>query len=255
MPPEVTLFSAFLVGLLGSTHCIAMCGGIVAVLTLGLPENTRRSYWKLIPYLFTYNLGRLLSYTTAGAIVGLIGAQTNNLLPTIQSYQIGKWVAGLFMIALGLYLASWWQGLTVLEKGGARLWRHLEPIGRHLLPVKDPIHALALGIIWGWLPCSLVYAVLIWSLVIGDPLHSGLLMLAFGIGTVPVLLVIGTLANWLGNFVRYPIVRRLAGTLIILFGLYFLFMPHHHPAPSVSSPAQPAANAEAAPPALDHHHH
>ncbi|MCP4700687.1 MAG: sulfite exporter TauE/SafE family protein [Gammaproteobacteria bacterium] len=222
------LFSAFLLGLFGSVHCIGMCGGIVGALTLGLPDSIRRSRLRLFPYLLTYNAGRIGGYVAAGAIAGAIGGQAGKLLPEIQSYQIDLWVSALFMIALGLYLGEWWRILAVLEKSGARLWRHIEPLGRRFLPVTSPRHALGLGLVWGWLPCGLVYAALAWSLAAGNALQGGVLMLAFGAGTLPMLLTMGTTAHWLLKFTRKLTVRRIAGILIIAFGVYALWEHQQH---------------------------
>ncbi len=163
MGTELTLGAAFLVGLLGSTHCIGMCGGIVGALTLGLDDPVRRSSRRLPAFLLAYNSGRILSYSIAGGLSGLLGGQFARLDPGID-FPVGGFIAGLFMIALGFYLTGWWQVLLVLEKLGARLWRHIEPLGRRLLPVTSLPQAFALGMLWGWLPCGLVYAALAWSL-------------------------------------------------------------------------------------------
>ena len=77
-------------------------------------------------------------------------------------------VAGLFMVALGLYLGGWWFGLSRLEEAGGRIWRRIEPLGRRFLPVTTPYRAFALGLVWGWLPCGLVYSVLIWAMAAAD---------------------------------------------------------------------------------------
>ena len=228
MTGEITLLSAFLVGLLGSTHCLGMCGGIVSALTLGLKQDIRRSAWSLAPYLLAYNLGRIASYAVAGALVGALSAQIFGLAPPVQSRWIVKLVTGGFMVALGLYLAGWWPGLQFLEKWGGALWRHIEPLGRRLLPVNHPLKALAFGLVWGWLPCGMVYAALAWTLGSGDPMNGALLMFAFGLGTLPMLLTVGVAAEWLKDFVRHPWVRRGAGVLVLLFGLYTVIAPGSH---------------------------
>jgi hypothetical protein len=227
MTTEMTLFTAFLAGLIGSTHCIGMCGGIVGVLTVGLPKEIRQSHLYLWPYLLTYNLGRIGSYTLAGIFMGFLGAQFAQFLPLDNPRIVAMWVSGLFMIALGLYLGAWWQALTLLEKAGSYLWRKIEPVGRRFLPVKTPIQALGLGLVWGWLPCGLVYSILVFSLTSASALQGGLLMLAFGIGTLPMLLAMGATAQWLTRFAQQLLVRRMAGAIVILFGLLILFSPYH----------------------------
>ena len=228
MPTEITLVSAFLVGLLGSTHCLGMCGGIVGALTLGLHEDIRRSPARLIPYLLAYNTGRIASYAVAGAIVGFLSAQILHLVPLAQAHLAAKIITGGFMIALGLYLAGWWPGLSALERLGGKLWVRIEPLGRRFLPVNHPAKALALGLVWGWLPCGLVYSALAWSLATGDAARGALLMLAFGLGTLPMLSAMGAAARWLGNVARLVWVRRGAGILILLFGVYTLAAPGGH---------------------------
>lgn len=220
---ELTLLSAFLAGLLGSVHCIGMCGGIVGALTMSLPKEVHQSYFRLLPYLLSYNLGRIGSYTIAGILAGYLGANFAEVLPMDNPGVVAMWVSGLFMIALGLYISGWWQVLIKLEKLGAHVWRRIEPLGRRFLPVKNPLQALGLGLVWGWLPCGLVYSILAFSLTSGSALNGGLLMLAFGIGTLPMLFAIGVTAQWLTQFAQKLLVRRIAGATVILFGLFILF--------------------------------
>jgi len=214
---DIPLFiSAFLTGLLGSVHCIGMCGGIVGALTMGLAEPIRHSPVKLLPYLLTYNLGRISTYVMMGLIIGFIGTLSQQL-----SYQhsLHLWISGLFMLALGLYIGAWWQALSYLEKWGAVLWRKISPLGQRFLPVKNPLHALGLGLVWGWLPCGLVYTALGLALAGGSTMQGGWIMLCFGLGTLPMLFVMGTTAQWLTQFTRRLVVRRIIGGLIILFAI------------------------------------
>jgi len=220
MPIDVSLLSAFIVGLLGGVHCVGMCGGIVTALSLGLPEAQRAARWR---YLLAYNLARVSSYTVAGALFGGVGWLASHWSGLHQVQLVLQWVAALFMIALGLYLAGWWQGLTRVEHVGGRLWTHLEPLGRRFLPVRSPLQAFLLGMVWGWLPCGLVYSVLVWSISTADPVYGAALLLSFGLGTLPNLLAMGVLAERLSARVRDPRVRRSAGLLVMGFGLYALY--------------------------------
>ena len=216
------LLSAFLVGLLGGVHCVGMCGGIVGALTFGLPEPVRQSLVKVVPFQLAYNLGRIVSYVLAGAIMGGLGMLLAGLMPVYYAQRGLLAMAGLFMVFLGLYLGGWWFGLGRLEKMGAGLWRRVEPFARRLLPVRSPGQALILGLLWGWIPCGLVYSMLIWSVSAGGAVNGAALMLAFALGTLPNLLAMGVMAGGLASLLRRPGVHRLAGGTVILLGFYTL---------------------------------
>ncbi len=220
MDLTASFLAACLIGLSGGAHCFGMCGGIVGALTLGVPVTPGRSFLDRWPFLLAYNLGRLLSYVTAGMLAGGAGAWATHLMAMHQAQLTLQLLAGLFMVLLGLYLAGWWMGLTRVERAGGRLWRRIEPLGRRLLPVRTPTRALGIGLVWGWLPCGLVYSTLVWAMGVGGALNGGLLMLCFGLGTLPALLAMGAFAATLANFMRQPWVRRVAGMLVIGFGIY-----------------------------------
>jgi sulfite exporter TauE/SafE len=222
MPIDVSLISAFLVGLLGGVHCIGMCGGIVGVLSLGLPDPQHRAAPPWL-YLLAYNAARVGSYALAGALFGGLGWLAAHWSGIHQLQQVLQWLAALFMVALGLYLGGWWRGLAQVERAGSLLWIRLEPLGRRFLPVKTLSQAFLLGLIWGWLPCGLVYSVLVWSVSTGDPLYGAALLFSFGLGTLPNLMLMGAAAAGLSARVRDPRTRRLAGFLVLLFGLYSVF--------------------------------
>lgn len=214
---SVDLISAFVVGLLGGVHCVGMCGGIVGTLSLGLPEERN------LPILLAYNLGRIGSYTVAGALMGALGFYFSGLLPVQTAQRVLLSFAGLFLILMGLYLAGWWNALSRLERAGGVLWRRIEPLGRGLLPVRSVRHGLLLGLLWGWLPCGLVYSALVWTVSAGSALEGAMLMLAFGLGTLPNLLLMGVAAAQLKRWVRRPAVRMAAGCLVMVFGALLLF--------------------------------
>lgn len=220
MESSLGFLAAFLIGLTGGVHCVGMCGGIVGALTLGLPLARERPLLARLPFLLAYNTGRIASYVAAGALAGGVGAWAANLV-SVHRAQLGlQVVAGLFMILLGLYLAGWWPVLGHLERAGGVLWRRIEPLGRRLLPVRTLPQALGIGLVWGWLPCGLVYSALVWAIGAGGAGKGALLLLGFGLGTLPALLAMGTAAVALANWARRPIMRRAAGTLVVLFGIY-----------------------------------
>ena len=222
---ELSYLAAFMVGLLGGVHCVGMCGGIVGALSFGLPEKARGRTVAMMPYLLGYNIGRLFSYTVAGALLGGIGALAAHLLVLNQAQTILQIIAGLFMVALGLYLGGWWFGINRLERVGGRLWAVLEPHARKLLPVRSPGQALAMGLVWGWLPCGLVYSVLIMAMASGSAVEGALLLLSFGLGTLPNLLAMGMIAGRLTSLLRRPWVMKMAGLSVILIGVFYIFRP------------------------------
>ena len=227
MTTEISLIAAFITGLLGSVHCVGMCGGIVGSLSMGLSPDNKNSTTRTLGFTLLYNIGRLSSYVIAGLLVASVGESSSEFFNQ-NAQQVGAWLSGIFMILLGLYIAGWWQLLSVLETAGSYLWRYLQPLGNKLLPVKSHLHALLLGALWGWLPCGMVYAMLVFALSSQDALQGGLIMLAFGLGTLPTLLLLGTAAATMKRFIQKPIVRQLAGSLILLFGVYSLMAPNAH---------------------------
>jgi len=212
--PDSGFLALFLVGLLGGTHCVGMCGGIVGALSMGAPAR-----WSMH---FAYNAGRIASYAMAGAIAGALGAASLGLEGQVPVRLILYFVANLMLVALGLYLVGVTRALAFTERAGQALWRHLQPLTRRFLPARTMAQALPLGLLWGWLPCGLVYSALASALPAGSAGRGALLMLAFGLGTLPNLLLAGILLARLNEFVRRPAVRLLSGLLVLGFGLYGL---------------------------------
>jgi len=212
---EFTFFAAIAVGFLGGTHCVGMCGGIVSALSLSIDQPKKTP----LSFLLAYNLGRIISYVIAGAIAGGFGALLA-ASASLHSAQLGlSIVAAGFMFLMGLYIAGWSSMLSKVEKAGGVIWRQLEPLGRRFLPVKQTDHALWLGMVWGWLPCGLVYSVLIWSLTAGSATEGMWLMLGFGLGTLPNLLAMGVAAQQLKQLMHKSWVRQSAGLLLIAFAV------------------------------------
>ena len=219
---ELTLyFSALTIGLLGSAHCIGMCGGITSALSLSIAGRTKPAVFGLM---LCYHLGRLSSYALAGFILGSLGWFLGDSNPVIQ--QSLRFIAGGMLIAMGLYLSGTWRGLAQLETMGSILWRKIQPVANRILPVRHVPGALALGSLWGWLPCGMVYSTLIWSASQGSPVKSALLMACFGFGTIPSVLLTGLLSKQLNQLIQAQITRNLAAIMMVLFGLWTLPGPH-----------------------------
>lgn len=216
--PDTGYIAVFLVGLLGGTHCMAMCGGIVGALTVGTPAGRR--HW---PLHLAYNLGRISSYALAGAVLGAIGS-AGLLLNDVMPVQMTLYVlANLMLVALGLYLIGVPQGLTFLERGGQKVWARIQPLTRRFLPATSVSRALPLGMLWGFLPCGMVYSVLTTALLTGSALRGAGLMLAFGLGTLPNLLLAGFLLRRFRDVVQGRAVRLASGLLVLGFGVWGLF--------------------------------
>ncbi|WP_447928048.1 sulfite exporter TauE/SafE family protein [Vreelandella sp. EE27] len=222
LPP---LAAALVFGLLGGAHCIGMCGGIMSALAFAVPPSMR-SPARMTGLLLGYNLGRVSSYMLAGALAAGLGTLASLAPAARLTLQV---FAAVMLILMALYIANWWKGLLALEALGRRLWRHIEPAGRRLMPVVHLPQAFALGALWGWLPCGLVYSMLAWSMASASPTQGALLMGAFGLGTLPALLATGFAARTLAGLIRHPATRVVAALLIIGFALYQLWALFPHP--------------------------
>jgi uncharacterized protein len=208
------LTAVFLVGLLGGVHCLGMCGGIVTALTVQMPGQ--RPAWSLH---LAYHAGRITTYALAGALAGGLGAATLRLEGILPVQILLYVLAQLILVALGLYLLGVPRYLDVFERAGRALWRRVQPAASALFPVRTAPRGYAVGLLWGLLPCGLVYSVLATALVTGSAAGGALAMLAFGAGTLPALLAAGTVFPALQRIRRAQSVRRAAGGVVIAFGL------------------------------------
>lgn len=223
------LVTALLLGLFSTVHCIGMCGGISGALTFSLPEEVRRDSARLGLFLTCYNAGRIVSYAAAGALVGYLGGTVYAAVSPTGGYAVIQTAAALLMVAVGLYVGGWFPRFAALERIGIPVWRRLEPLGRRLIPVRHPAQALTYGLIWGWLPCGLVYTALLFTATSGGPLDGALFMAAFGLGTLPGVMGAGILSDRLRRLTHRPGVRQIAGLVLIglgLAGVLFDDWPH-----------------------------
>lgn len=227
---EITLVSAFIVGLFSAVHCIGMCGGIIGALTFSLPAEIRQDRWRLIPYISAYNLGRITSYTAAGALLGWLGDRLFNIISPDSGHLILQGVASAMMIGIGLYLAGWFPRFAMIEHLGKPLWSRLQPWGQKLIPVRSPWQAWLFGLVWGWLPCGLIYSALIISGTSGDALYGALFMLSFGAGTLPSVMAAGILTGWMARLSRLSQVKTAVGLLLIGLAItsFYLTWSHGH---------------------------
>lgn len=210
LPP---LLAAFVFGLMGGAHCIGMCGGIMSALTLSIPPSMRRPR-RVFTLMLGYSVGRIASYMLAGASVALVGKVLNHALDEVAL--VLRLLAAVLLLLMGLYIANWWRGLVRIEALGRGIWRLIEPFGKRFIPVTNHYRAIALGSIWGWLPCGLVYSMLAWSLAVAEPVNAAALMGAFGLGTLPTVLATGIAARTIVRLVRHKWVQGVAGSAIVM---------------------------------------
>lgn len=206
-------------GLFSSMHCIGMCGSIIGTLTLSLSPDIRNNKVLLLPYVLNYNLGRITSYTIAGGLVGIIGVLMIMPFGEIHGHRILQLLSALVMMSAGLYIAGWFPRFAYIEKMGVRFWKKIEPFGRKLIPVKTHTQAYLFGMVWGWLPCGLVYSALTLAATAGDVAKSALLMLAFGAGTLPAVMGVGIMTNILTRLSRTQRFKQLIGLFMIVLAL------------------------------------
>ena len=222
LPPVfAALIAMFGIGLLGTGHCFAMCGGITSALGFASEKGGSR-------LIVAYNLGRVFSYACVGGVVASLGYASANYLALAP---VLRGIAGFLLIAMGLTMAGWWRGLTQLEKIGSLLWRRLQPLGQRLLPVRSFGSAVMVGLVWGWLPCGLVYTALAFAATAETPLVGMAQMAAFGFGTMPAVVLGGLSAGRLGNVLRSKNFRLTFALLLIAYGILTLLpvaLPYHH---------------------------
>jgi sulfite exporter TauE/SafE len=214
MIEPLSLITALLLGLMGASHCLVMCGGIAAAASSSSPGKTNYSF------LLLFNLGRILSYTTAGLIVSLLGLWLADSHQIAQ--QVLRSISGVLLILMGFYVARWWMVLTRLETVGQFLWRYLQPFTRKLIPIQTRPQALALGLLWGWLPCGLIYSTLAWVAANAQPGMGALTMFCFGLGTLPGILAAGIFARQLNAYIQHNYFRKFAGLLLMFYGSWTL---------------------------------
>ncbi len=217
--PEI-LLSAFLLGLLGSGHCLGMCGGLSSA--LGLNSDAGNSSNKnhssiLHSYVLLYNFGRIISYSFAGIIVGSLGFWLSKHL---SSLLILRYLAAAMLILMGLYIGKWFNGIIYTEKLGKLVWPYIQPLSKRFIPIKNQKDALIVGMVWGWLPCGLVYSALIWASLESSVSGAMLIMMFFGLGTLPAMLATGLFAQKFNQFVKKNWFRNLSGCLMLIFGFW-----------------------------------
>jgi sulfite exporter TauE/SafE len=211
---SLTPFAALVAGLVGSTHCVLMCGGIAGALGLGTQAGHSCGSPSL-RHPALYNLGRITSYTVAGGIAGALGGGALAITGLAQLGRVFAALAALVIVIVGLRLAAGARHLGGFDRAGAAAWRRIAPLTAFLFPVSTPARAFGVGLAWGWLPCGMSYAMLAAALLSGSAQSGAMLMAMFGIGTLPAMLA---LSGGAATLLR-PATRRLGGAVLVVLGL------------------------------------
>lgn len=217
-----------LAGLLAAFHCVGMCGGILGALGLSTPQAVRQHRLRFLGYVLAYNLGRVVSYSLIGLLVGAVGSAMADTVQLAYGHLVLRVLGAAVMLGMGLHLAGWFPQFKQIESIGRPVWRRLEPLARRLMPVRSISAALAYGMVWGWLPCGLVYSMLVYAATSADAKAAAAVMFGFGLGTLPVMLVVGLMFQPLMQVLRSQAVRRAGGILVCLLAFAsLLFAPQH----------------------------
>ena len=220
-PEALSLSSAFLLGLMGSAHCVGMCGGMAGALSLPLSKANVSNRKKVLIQL-GFGFGRIAGYGLAGYLAGSFSWAL--LTITGSGFVVVlRVLTGIFMVFLGLFLSGGWNGLSKIETLGARLWQAISPLIRVLTPADTLPKSLAVGLLWGWLPCGMVYSMLVFSMSGGTGMQGAGIMLMFGLGTMPAVVGMGLMANKLLAYMQKKWLKGIFGSMIILFGLWTIW--------------------------------
>lgn len=219
----VYLIVAFNLGLFSSLHCIGMCGGFISTLMLASSGSNKGNKKKILTSSFAYNLGRISSYSIAGLIMGLFGFALVELLSKNYVYLILQIIASLILIGIALNILGIFSLSKHLENIGLKLWRYIQPLGKGLLPVDNFGKAFLFGMVWGWLPCGLVYSALLFSLTTGSAINGMLTMLFFGLGTLPTMISAGYFVDYLNQFRQHKQLKWFTAIVLILIAVTLPF--------------------------------
>lgn len=222
MTPEIGLLTALIIGFAGTPHCLGMCGGIAASLGAATASDDRSGRFRLA---LGYNIGRLSSYTLMGGLFAGLVALLGSTVSAPAWAVFARLATGLVMVAIAAHLLIDWRGLRRIEALGGFVWKGIGPVARSLLPVRNIGAALALGALWGWLPCGLVYTVLVAAALSADPATGATMMLVFGLGTLPAMTGVTVFGQAVRQWQGKRGLRRGLGLVLLLFAAWTLLSP------------------------------
>lgn len=223
----------------------------MAALSFAVPDASQGRRFVI---LLAYNIGRIGSYVLIAALAGSLLSYSSG-----HGLSLLRVIAGLLLLAMGLYLGNWWRGLTYLERGGSFLWRYIQPLGKRFMPVKNIPQAVALGAIWGWLPCGLIYSALVFAAAqsagSSSNASAAVIMLAFGLGTLPAVLASGFFAERIKQCIQNRSVRTVFAVSIMLFGAWTIYATLQHASGGHQHLEPSEQSVDSMPQHHDHHQH
>lgn len=220
---------ALTLGIFSTLHCWGMCGGIVTALSMTVPGNIRENRRQFSSIVLAYNSGRILTYSLMGLIAGLLGSTIAGTLFIESGQRYLQGIAGIVLVGIGLNMSGYLPRVKNLESLGYRIWGYVRPAGRMFLPLDNMLRSLAMGMVWGLLPCALVYSVLLISITSANYFDGGLIMLVFGLGTLPGMLIAGYFGGQISRSDHARSLRYLAAACVIVLGVYMLFIAFQDP--------------------------
>jgi sulfite exporter TauE/SafE len=198
----------FGMGLASGLHCLGMCGGIVTAFTARQPLLRKNL---IFARQVAFNAGRIASYSAAGVVAGATGALFHGSTALFLA-------VNLLLVFVGLQLCGVRTPMTWLERLGAPLWRRVQPLAARMFNAN----AFVGGLLWGLIPCGLVYGALGAAALAGSPARGATAMAAFGLGTLPWLLAAGMAAVRLRALIHRRPVRIGTGGLVVAYGAWGL---------------------------------
>lgn len=219
---EMALASSFMMGLASSTHCLGMCGGIAAAFGFSVNAHSQSAR---MARLFAYNGGRITTYVMSGLLASVFSAWLAEIPLVAKVLRI---VAALVLLAMACYVGQWWMGLTRIEQWGQGIWRHIQPMANRLLPLQSIASAYMFGVLWGFLPCGLVYSMLLWVAARADIWQGPALMFAFGMGTLPAMVLTGLASQQFKSFIQSKPWRQFAALFLVGFSCWTLYSAFMH---------------------------
>jgi sulfite exporter TauE/SafE len=234
----ISLGAAFVAGISGSAHCFAMCGGLAGA--LGMRARTLgQSPQRSLVFALLTQIGRIASYAVVGGIAGATGGALSQIMNWVH---VAAWLrvfAGMLLLLIAVRIAFGLNAFAWLESIGAKLWaRYLArvaplhssgPTASTTSSVRSSVaQSLLMGAVWGWLPCGLVYSMVVFAVFAGSAWQGALIMMAFGVGTLPSMLSSSLLASQLARAFKNRSVRLLAAGILAVFGAWTIVSALQH---------------------------